>query len=612
MSARPSVDTERTKVVTPQVSRAHLGAGSRMGSSRSRNNVDTSTYDDSDSIYDSRVMNTLEHLQHSDTLPVGSADTLDVEERRQFEQRRFDYLSRHMNPTFIHDQSDIDISEDKDRDLEKDDMKSEKARVQEQPQGPPQGPEDPNLVGWDGPNDPENPMNWPRSKKWLVTSFFSFMTFVITFSSSVFSTATVVTSTEFGVSQEVTTLGTSLFVLGFAVGPTFWGPLSELYGRLVPLFGGYFVFMIFQIPVATAQNLQTIMVTRFFGGVFGCAPLAVVGGALADFWDPVDRGIAVATFAAATFVGPVAGPVMGGFITQSSLGWRWTAWITMIMAALFLVLGLFFIRESCPPVLLQRRAKKRRYETRNWALHARADEDQVNFQQLMSKYLLRPMTMLVLEPILNLVTIYMALIYGILYLFFEAYPISFQEQRGWNDGVGALPFLGITVGVFVGVIIIVYLTKTRYARKMKKHGKAVPEERLVAMMIGAVMLPVGLFWFAWTSDPHITWVPQVLAGIPIGAGVFLIFMQGLSYIIDVYLMYANSAIAANTLVRSLAGAGFPLFATPMFNNLGVAWATSLLGFLTLAMVPVPVLFFIYGKKIRSLSKFSPTEKRPPM
>ena len=118
-----------------------------------------------------------------------------------------------MNPTFIHDQSDIDISEDKDRDLEKDDMKSEKARVQEQPQGPPQGPEDPNLVGWDGPNDPENPMNWPRSKKWLVTSFFSFMTFVITFSSSVFSTATVVTSTEFGVSQEVTTLGTSLFVL---------------------------------------------------------------------------------------------------------------------------------------------------------------------------------------------------------------------------------------------------------------------------------------------------------------------------------------------------------------------------------------------------------------
>ena len=293
----------------------------------------------------------------------------------------------------------------------------------------------------------------------------------------------------------------------------------------MPLFGGYFVFMIFQIPVATAQNLQTIMVTRFFGGVFGCAPLAVVGGALADFWDPVDRGIAVATFAAATFVGPVAGPVMGGFITQSSLGWRWTAWITMIMAALFLVLGLFFIRESCPPVLLQRRAKKRRYETRNWALHARADEDQVNFQQLMSKYLLRPMTMLVLEPILNLVTIYMALIYGILYLFFEAYPISFQEQRGWNDGVGALPFLGITVGVFVGVIIIVYLTKTRYARKMKKHGKAVPEERLVAMMIGAVMLPVGLFWFAWTSDPHITWVPQVLAGIPIGAGVFLIFMQ---------------------------------------------------------------------------------------
>lgn len=132
----------------------------------------------------------------------------------------------------------------------------------------------------------------------------------------------------------------------------------------------------------------------------------------------------------------------------------------------------------------------------------------------------------------------------------------------------------------------------------------------------------------WTSNPHITWVPQVLAGIPIGAGILMIFMQGLNvraffrahfavirwlisdqYIIDVYLMHANSAIAANTLIRSIAGAGFPLFATYMYHNLGVPWATSLLGFLTTALFPVPVLFFIYGKKIRGLSKFSPTEKK---
>ena len=216
--------------------------------------------------------------------------------------------------------------------------------------------------------------------------------------------------------------------------------------------------------------------------------------------------------------------------------------------------------------------------------------------------------MLVLEPILMLVTLYMGLVYGILYLFFEAYPIAFSEERGYNLGVGALPFLALTVGVLGGAFFIGYITKTRFARKLAKHGKVVPEERLIPMFVGGILLPIGLFWFAWTSSPNISPWPQIIAGVPIGAGVLMIFIQGLNYIIDVYLMYANSAIAANTLVRSFAGAGFPLFATGMFHNLGVAWATSLLAFLTVAMIPVPVLFFLYGKKIRGLSKFSPTVK----
>ncbi|MCJ1478148.1 hypothetical protein MMC13_006824 [Lambiella insularis] len=466
---------------------------------------------------------------------------------------------------------------------------------------------DANLVTWNGPDDPENPMNWPLSKKVNATATYSFLTFVITFASSVFSTATEVTADEFDVSAEVMVLGTSLFVLGFAIGPLIWGPFSELYGRTIPLFTGYMIMGILQIPVAVATNVETIMITRFLGGVFGCAPLAIAGGALADFWGPVDRGIAIAMFSAATFIGPVAGPIMGGFITESYLGWRWTAWITLIMVAFFSAIGILMIPESFAPVLLQRRAKKIRFETRNWAIHAKADENQVDFRQILTKYLFRPFIMLVLEPILVLITIYVALVYGILYLFFEAYPISFQGQRGWSPGVGALPFLGITLGVVLGAIVIVVVTKTRFARKLKEHGKVIPEERLVPMIFGGAILPAGLFWFAWTSSPEISWVPQVLAGIPIGAGIMIIFMQGLNYIIDVYLMYANSALAANTLIRALSGAGFPLFATAMFDKLGVSWATSLLGFLTVAMSPVPILFFLYGKRIRALSKYNPAQ-----
>ena len=428
----------------------------------------------------------------------------------------------------------------------------------------------------------------------------------VTFSSSVFSTATVPVAEEFGVSTEVTTLGTSLFVLGFAVGPLIWGPGSEAFGRKLPLFFGYAIFAIFQIPVAVAVNLETIMLCRFFGAVFASSPLAIIGGALADFFEPVDRGVGACVFAAATFIGPIAGPIMGGFITQSHLGWRWTAWITLIMAAFFGTIAVIVVPESSHGRILQNRAKKLRYETKNWAIHAKADESRVDANRIITTYLVRPFKMIILEPILLLVSIYMALIYGILYLFFEAIPISFEEERGWNEGVGALPFLAIMIGILLGVLSIAYQTKTRFARKLKENGRVVPEERLPPMIIGSFLLPIGLFWFGWTSSPHITWVPQVISCIFSGAGIVMIFLQGLNYIIDVYMWHANSALAANALLRSAAGAGFPLFATAMYHNLGVAWATSLLGFLCVAMIPAPLVFFFYGAKIRKLSKYSPS------
>ncbi|KAF6217424.1 hypothetical protein HO133_006894 [Letharia lupina] len=500
-------------------------------------------------------------------------------------------------------------SNDSSRDLEKGatGAKEEQDQINQDGEDTRQAQWENNVVGWDGPNDPENPHNWKKSKKYTVTVFYASMTFCITFASSVFSTATAVTAEKYGVSTEVMTLGTSLFVFGFAVGPIVWGPFSELYGRKIPLFFGFFVFAIFQIPVAVAQNVETIMLSRFLGGFFGSSPLAIIGGTLADFWGPVERGFALGLFAGATFIGPVAGPIVGGFITQSYLGWRWTAWITLIMSSFFGTIAYFICAESYTPVLLQRKAAKIRFESKNWAIHAPADENQINMKEIVNKYLLRPFIMLALEPILVLITFYMAFIYGMIYLFFEAYPIAFQEIRGWNGGVGALPFLGITIGVIIGVAIIVYTSNTRFKQKMEANGgKPIPEERLVPMIVGAFLLPIGLFWFAWTSNPHVSWVPQAIAGIPIGAGVLLIFLQGLSYIIDVYLMHANSALAANTLVRSVAGGGFPLFAVAMYHKLGVDWATSLLGFLTVAFLPMPILFFIYGKKLREFSRYSPT------
>ncbi|KAL4750468.1 hypothetical protein BDW72DRAFT_175739 [Aspergillus terricola var. indicus] len=493
---------------------------------------------------------------------------------------------------------------EEDFDLESGNHDAQQPSANEKPKE--QEAKDPNLIEWNGPDDPGNPQNMPHWRKWIITMTLSSMTMWLTFASSVFSTATIVTAQQFGVSTEVMILATSLVVFGFAAGPLVWSPMSELYGRKYPLFLGYALFAIFQIPVAVAKNVQTILVCRFLMGFLGCSPLAVVGGAMADFWDPVDRAIAIALFSAATFVGPVLGPIVGGFLTDSYLGWRWTAWITLIASGSFGAIAWFVVPETYHPVLLQRRAAKLRKETGNQDLYAFLDHHRPTFGDIVRKYLFRPVQMLMLEPILILITLYLALVYGILYLFFEAYPVSFQEERGWtNEGVAGLPFIGIMLGVLCGVALIVWQTKTRFAHKLAKHGRVIPEERLVPMMVASVLLPGGLFWFGWTSSPNVHWLAQVAAGVPIGAGILVIFMQGLNYIIDVYMMFANSAIAANTLIRSSLGGAFPLFATQMYHKLGVPWASSLLGFITVAMIPIPIIFYIYGRKIRALSKFSP-------
>lgn len=196
-----------------------------------------------------------------------------------------------------------------------------------------------------------------------------------------------------------------------------------------------------------------------------------------------------------------------------------------------------------------------------------------------------------------------AFVYGLLFLFFEGFPIAFEEVRGWKPQIAALPFLGLGIGVILAGGGIVYHTMTIYKRQIASTpGIPVPERRLPPMIVGAVILPPGMFWAAWTSHPSTPWPAQVAAYIVVGAGLFTIFVQGFKYIVDVYLNVANSAISGNTFARSFFGAGFPLFSTALYHNLGVPWATSLLGFISLALAPVPVLFFIYGKKIRSFSK----------
>lgn len=510
-----------------------------------------------------------------------------------------------------------------------------------QPPDLPGHPED-YLVDLAADDDPANAKTWSLGRKMLAATILGYHTLVASWGSSIYAPTVVVVSVKFNVSEVVATLGLTLYICGFATGPVAFAPLSELYGRKWPLtvtclavstpmsksgrFSDVSKFTCFVFACATAKDFQTLMICRFFAGIFASCPLAVVGGAFADIFGNKTRGTAIAAFSAMVFLGPFISPIVGGFITQSYLGWRWTEYITGIMGALALCLEAIFLEETYMKTILRKRASHIRAETRNYAIHHISEEEVLDIGSLVHKQLLLPLKLLFLEPIVFLITVYTAFIYGILYLFLEAYPIVFIEYRGISPTLGTLPYIGLIVGVLLGCGTVVAF-EPRYNRKFKENNDIpVPEERLLPMMIGAVVFPIGLFWFAWTGNyPDIHWIAPTLSGLATGAAILTIFLQALNYLVDAYLTVAASAIAANTFLRSFFGAGFrellidldrfritdslllALFATAMFHNLGVDWAGSVLGFLAVAFMPIPFLFYIFGEKLRKLSRFAPTD-----
>ncbi|KAK5129381.1 hypothetical protein LTR08_003541 [Meristemomyces frigidus] len=474
------------------------------------------------------------------------------------------------------------------------------------PYPPPLPDQEEYVVEFDGQDDPKHAQNWPMKKKMGIACILIFDALAATFASSIFSPAATAVGEHFHVGKEVTVLGTSLFVIGYACGPLVFAPLSELYGRRVPLIIAAFGFGVFNIAVAVAKDYQTLMISRFFAGLFGSCPLTVVAAVFADMFNNEGRGVAVACFSATVITGPLIGPMVGGFITKSHLGWRWTAYIPALMGFTACVLVFFFEEESYGPVILVDKASELRRKTRNWGIHAKQEEVEVDLKELLTKNITRPLRILFTEPIVLLVTIYMSFIYGLLYLSLTAYGLIFQGTFGMSLGVAGLPYIGMILGVLIGFCLIVATNKS-YVKKLRANNNIpVPEWRLPLPMVGGVVFSLGFFWLGWGGYMSSTpWIVPTLAGLFLGFGIFTVFLQCLNYIIDSYLMFAASAIAANTIMRSVFGSVFPLFATYMFEGMGIQWACTLLGCVAALFIPMPFLFYYKGKSIRAKSKFAP-------
>ncbi|RFU31895.1 hypothetical protein B7463_g4428, partial [Scytalidium lignicola] len=460
------------------------------------------------------------------------------------------------------------------------------------------------IINWED-NDPEKPHNWTTRKKIGVLSIGMAVVLNSTIGSSLPSNATAQIDADFHVSGSAgRILPISMYLVGYIFGPIVFAPLSETYGRRRIMQYTFVLFTIFIMATALSPNWAAFLLFRMFTGIAASSPIAVIGGVYADIYDdPVARGRTMAVFISGTCVGPLTAPIISGFITPER-GWRWSFWIALVIAGATLI-PIYLFPETYAPTILEERARKMRKATGNPNIIAVHELEKRDFKEMATRILTRPLRMLCSELIVMSSCMYTSLAYAIFYMSFDVYPLVFQGVYKQSAGDSALMFLPIAVGGLFALFIFLWwdsvLLKAQKLDKPWTHQEE--SRRLPLAFIGGPLYVIALFWIGWTANKDIPyWVPM-LSGIPFGMGYMLIFMALLNYLTDSYEEYAASANAASSFCRSIAGATLPFATTSMYRNLGIAWGSTLLGFLSLLMCAIPFVFFWKGDVIRANSKF---------
>ncbi|KAH8198336.1 hypothetical protein TruAng_007491 [Truncatella angustata] len=452
------------------------------------------------------------------------------------------------------------------------------------------------VVGWYGPDDPENPQNWPNSLKHLIAFQMCLLNFAVYIASSIYVPGEPYLMEEFHVSSVVATLGLSLFTFGYGLGPMLWSPLSELpqLGRTGIFFWTLLAFVIFQLPVGFAPNIACFLFFRWLTGFCGSPCLATGGGTINDIYPGPTVPYLLCLWSSAGIMGPVFGPIIGGYLAPS-MGWRWTIWVFTFLCTLVLIVMFFLFPETSAANILYKRAKRLRKATGNSRLKSQTETESVHYSPKDNLLLLgRAFVLTFTEPIILFVDMYAALLYGILFIWFESFPIVFGDIYHFSSGQQGLVFFGILVFTCIAVPFFLLWIKKGLIPPMMS-GKFKPEMVLPPAFVGCFALPVCLFWYGWSAREDVHWIVPV-----IGSGLFAICMVTLfnsvyMYIGIIYAPSAASVFAGATLFRASLGAAFPLF-------LGVGPGNSLLGGLAVLFIPIPFVFYRYGERIRKLSK----------
>ncbi|KAJ7776238.1 MFS general substrate transporter [Mycena metata] len=467
------------------------------------------------------------------------------------------------------------------------------------------------IVSWDGPEDRENPRNWSNHRRWTVTVVVSFFTFISPVASSISSPSLSAISADLKIQPGsiLENMTLSIFVLAYAIGPLFWGPLSELCGRLIVLQVSNIWFLAFNTICAFAKTPTQLLVFRFLAGFGGAAPQSVGGAIVGDMWSPTERGIAMSLYSIAPLVGPSTGPLVGGWIAQKT-NWHWVFWSVSIADAILQIAAFTFLRETYAPEILKRKARSVRKSTENANARSVFEDPNRSWTTAMRRGMVKPIVFLATEPIVQVFAIYMAVLYGVLYLSLTTFVKVFTIQYNEGPGIAGIHYLAIALGSTVGGQLGArVLTRVYLYLKAKNGGIGVPEMRLPLLMVSATTLPIGLLIYGWSVQAHAFWlVPDLGVFIfSIGIGANWTCIQ--TYLVDSYAIYAASAIAAVSSFRAFAGFGFPLFADEMYARLGDGWGNSILALICLVIgCPAPFIFYRYGARLRARSNGSSVEQ----
>ncbi|KAJ7270864.1 major facilitator superfamily domain-containing protein [Mycena rebaudengoi] len=449
-------------------------------------------------------------------------------------------------------------------------------------------------------DDPDNPRNWSTARKVTINIILCTWVLTLTYSSTAYVASLPALMQRFHISEEVTILGVSLNVLGFAAGPLLFGPSSELYGRRAVYIVTGIAYSAFSFGAAFSPNPASLLIFRFLAGFFGSSSINNVPASIGDYTTAANRNRYTILYALMAFGGPALGPLASAFI-QHEAGFRWNFRIIAIFITVMSLL-VALVPETHGPTLLK------------WKIMKEGNAPPpLKLSKIIAVYqtaLARPIIYLFTEPIVMLISIYLSILYGILYGFFEAFTVVYLEIRGFKSTSYGLTYISLGLGFLSACILLGTAGDYLYAKSAQEdaaEGRPTqPEGRLGLAYYGAIICPISLFLFAWTAPfTSVHWIAPCIAEFLFGFSVLLIFTGFIPYLIDCYMMTAASALAAGMASRSLVGSAFPLFALQMYHRLTVQGATSLLAGLACLLAPIPLFVFKpYGLKMRQRSKYA--------